>query len=214
MGIQEEIITSTDEVIEESIAFEVPQKQEDKPEEEEITLPQQPKEPETEKTDTVLNVQEEITISTDEVIEESIAFEVPQKKEDKPEEEDITLPLQPKEPETEMIDTVLNIQEEIKISPEEIIEESFSINVSQKEEDKPEEEEITLFLEPKEPETEKTDTVLNVQEEIKISTDEVIEESFTFKVSQKEEDKPEEEEITLPLQPKEPETEKTDTVLN
>merc|ERR1712098_137652 len=119
----------------------------------------------------------------DEVIEESIAFEVPQKKEDKPEEEDITLPLQPKEPETEKTDTVLNIQEEIKLS-----------------------------LQPKEPESVKTDTdtVLNVQEEIIISTDEVIEESIAFEVPQKKEDKPEEEDITLPFQPKEPETEKTD----
>merc|ERR1712098_280096 len=142
-----------DEVIEESFSFKVSQKEEDKPEEEEITLPQQPKEPETEKTDTVLNVQEEITISTDEVIEESIAFEVPQKQEDKPEEEEITLPLQPKEPETEKTDTVLNVQEEITISKDEVIEESFTFKVSQKEEDKPEEEDITLPLQPKEPET-------------------------------------------------------------
>merc|ERR1712098_424892 len=138
-----------------------------------------------------LNVQEEIKVSTDEVIEESIAFEVPQKKEDKPEDEEITLFLEPKEPETEKTDTVLNVQEEIKISTDEVIEESFTFKVSQKEEDKPEEEEITLPLQPKEPETEKTDTVLNVQEEIKISPEEVIEECFAFEVPQKKEDKPE-----------------------
>merc|ERR1712098_379583 len=150
-----------DEVIEESFSFKVSQKEEDKPEEEEITLPLQPKEPEAEKTDIVLNIQEEIITSTDEVIEESIAFEVPQKQEDKPEEEEITLPQQPKEPETEKTDTVLNVQEEIIISTDEVIEESFTFKVSQKGEDKPEEEEITLPLQPKEPETEKTDTVLN-----------------------------------------------------
>merc|ERR1712098_771246 len=147
-------------------------------EEEEITLPLHSKEPQSVETDNVLNVQEEIKISTHEVIEESIAFEVPQKQEDKPEEEEITLPLQRKEPETEKTDTdtVLNVQEEIIISTDEVIEESIAFEVPQKKEDKPEEEDITLPLQPKEPETEKTDTVLNIQEEIKISTDEVIEE--------------------------------------